>query len=96
MSEIIEISKKLKKTQLYPHEDGNLVLGRPPKYKMPGFMIQDSESFAPQTMEERPPRRQKNGGNNVEFKLKIGLPSFKGRIDMENFIDWVKNVKSFF
>ena len=31
-----------------------------------------------------------------DFKMKVDLPNFSGKLDIEAFIDWVKNVESFF
>ena len=28
--------------------------------------------------------------------MKVDLPTFNGRMDMEKFLDWVKNVEKFF
>ena len=30
------------------------------------------------------------------FKMKVDLPNFSGKLDVEAFLDWVKNVESFF
>ena len=36
------------------------------------------------------------GQNNQEFKMKMDLPSFDGRLHIEDFLDWVYTVGNFF
>ena len=31
-----------------------------------------------------------------DFKMKVDLSNFSGKLDVEAFLDWVKNVESFF
>lgn len=67
-------------------------------------MMDDSESFQEdfgnfQGQRHRAPRRRyygAHGHEEPEIKMKVDLPFFNGRMDVENFLDWTKNVENFF
>ena len=41
-------------------------------------------------------QRHDYGDRTQDYKMKIDLPSFNGKLDLEAFLDWNKNVESFF
>lgn len=45
---------------------------------------------------ERGLQNQEQGIPNIEYKMEIDLPTFSGKINLEAFLDWIKNVESVF
>lgn len=41
-------------------------------------------------------RANNRGQNSQEFKMKMDLPCFDGRLHIEDFLDWIHNVENFF
>lgn len=49
-----------------------------------------------QEHEDRAPRRYHYfNQESQEVRMKVDLPNFNGRMDVENFIDWVQNIEKF-
>lgn len=71
---------------------------------LPGFMGDDSDSYDEdeeifQESHSRNPRRptgDQDFQDQPDYKIKMDLPPFNGRMDIERFLDWVKNVENFF
>lgn len=68
------------------------------------------DDFQPQHLDQRPIRQNRDsripfphhiedrfrGNHQQEFKMKADLPTFSGKLDVEELLDWIKNVESFF
>lgn len=39
---------------------------------------------------------QLHGFERQDYKMKIGIPTFNGKLDVEVFLDWIKDVANFF
>lgn len=70
-------------------------------------MMDDSESsdegnfdyYGQPVHEPRQPRREvfkRNVQESKDYKMKTDLPTFGGRMDIEQFLEWAKNVENFF
>lgn len=57
---------------------------------------EDDEFFQQHPRFARGEHNADRGGVRTNFRMEIDLPTFNGKVDVETFLDWVKNVENFF
>ncbi|KAL0552071.1 hypothetical protein IC582_011164 [Cucumis melo] len=68
---------------------------------LPGYMLDDSDSFDEDNLLNIHQDLQRGLGfrpqfqEDQEIRMKVDLPTFNGRMDVEKFLDWIKNVDFF-
>ena len=67
-----------------------------------GNFLNDSDSFDEDNLLNIHQEPQQRFGlrpyfqEDQEIRMKVDLPTFNGRMDVEKFLDWIKNVEIFF